>query len=512
MIFLNRKALAFVAALLASGAVSAGLAAQDRTEMRVSLPFSASSIDPNEGGWLMHGVGVAELLMRFEEDGQFHPWLLESLESVDDLTWRMRLRPDVTFQNGKPVDAEAVVAAITYQLEHSPAARAEIPEGARFTVTDPLEILFETEGPFGSLPGVLAHRLMFPIFDAEGLDAALAEGGDLIGAGIYTGPYAVDSLDSQALTAVRYDDYWQGVPAMEALRVTFVPNINASILAVENGELDVAFWMPGVVRNLVEVTPGIHYITTTGTDSYLAYLNVTRPPFDDVDVRRAFMLGLDYESLANEALDGTARPATSFYLPLFPFAVHNQHTDRAEAARLLDAAGWQPGPNGIRVKDGQPLQIDVIYNSAIGDLVPLSGGVQFQLRDLGFDLRMVPVEDGYAGYTQYEWNAGFNSDATWGSGLPESFLNRYLTPAGDRNFTGYENAEISEIAATLPSIVDPEERNALLARAQEILIEEDPAIFLLAFYDQGAVVSDAYSEFDMGFALAFIDWQSGPNR
>jgi peptide/nickel transport system substrate-binding protein len=505
------RALVTAAVLLSPLAVSAAALAQAAGgELRVATPFSDNSVHPR-AAWLMHGHGIGEQLMRFEEDGQFHPFLLEALDSLDPRTWKLTLRPGLTFQNGKPVTAEAVVAAIEYQRANSAGSRGAVPADSTFTATGPLEITFKTTEPFGSLPGVLAHRLMFPIFDAETVIAADASGADLVGAGIWTGPYAVTALNDEKMTAVRYDGYWQGTPAMASLTLSFVPDTNAAMLAVQNGELDIALWMPGTIKPLVDASPNANYTTTSGTDSYMTYLNVTKPPFDDVRVRKAFMKGIDYKELADGALGGMAKPATSFYAPFFRFAVHNQATDKVEAARLLDEAGWLSGADGIRVKDGKPLHVDVIQNTGIGDLVPLSTAVQYQLRGLGFDLSMVPVEDGYAGYTTFEWNAGFNSDGTWGSGIPENFLFRYLTEAGDRNFTGYHNPEIAQITADLPKAVDPDARNALLARVQQIMIEEDPAIFLLAFYDQGAVVSDAYSNYHPGFALAFIDWQTAPN-
>jgi peptide/nickel transport system substrate-binding protein len=502
---------ALAAVILFSPTISSS--AQDALTLRVATPFSQETLDPTAAAWFVHGFGIGEYLMRFDPDGEFRPWLLDSLTNVDPLTWTMTLREGITFQNGKPLDAAAVVAAVQYQLENYAGARGAVPSDASFEATGPLEITFTSAEPFAGLPGVLAHRLMFPMFDAEAAMAGKAAGSDFVGEGLFTGPYAVETLSLQGMTASRNETYWQGTPRAESLQVQFVPDMNASVLAVQNGEIDISLWVPSTFKAVVDATSGINYTTTTGTDSYMAYLNVAEPPFDDVRVRKAFMLGIDYEELARDALGGTARPATSFYAPLFPFAVNNQRSDPAEAARLLDEAGWTMGSNGIRQKDGAPLAIKVLYNSGVGDLVPLSNAVQFQLRKVGFDLQALAVDDGYSAYDgAFEWNAGFNSDATWGSGLPENFLYRYLTSAGDRNFNGYDNPEIAQIAADLPRTVDPEARTALLHRVQEIMIEEDPGIFLLAFYDQGAVVSDAFSDYHPGFALQFIDWQTGPNQ
>jgi len=94
--------------------------------LRIVTSFQIDSLDPVEDGFWMPEFGVAEMLMQFREDGQFHPWLLESLENTDDLTWKMTLRAGLTFQNGNPVDAAAVLACITRQMALSGVARRAV--------------------------------------------------------------------------------------------------------------------------------------------------------------------------------------------------------------------------------------------------------------------------------------------------------------------------------------------------------------------------------------------------
>src|SRR5690606_4254959 len=105
--FLRRLLIAPVVAAALAVAAPALAQSDAPVPMRMVTSFEVSTLDPATAGFWMAEFGVAELLIQFRADGRHHPWLLESWESVDDLTWVLTLREGVTFQNGKPVDAEA---------------------------------------------------------------------------------------------------------------------------------------------------------------------------------------------------------------------------------------------------------------------------------------------------------------------------------------------------------------------------------------------------------------------
>src|SRR5690606_18616850 len=124
--------------------------------------------------------------------------------------------------------------------------RAVVPEDVRFAITGPLEITVTSDQPFPGLLGVLASESTFMIYDTELVEAA-AQSGDwesLAGAGFYTGPYVLETLTPEGMTMSRNETYWQGTPALPGLSVQFVPDGNARILAVQNGEADIALYPP----------------------------------------------------------------------------------------------------------------------------------------------------------------------------------------------------------------------------------------------------------------------------
>ncbi|MFN6979394.1 MAG: ABC transporter substrate-binding protein, partial [Gemmobacter sp.] len=387
---LSRRAALAMAALLA---LPLPLAAEIATPLRVVTSFAIVSMNPWEDGFWMQEFGQAELLMQFREDGRHYPWLLERLENPEPTRWVMTLREGLTFQNGKPVDAPAVLAAIEAARAHSASAKGAVPEGAVFAVTGPLELSVTTPAPWPELPGVLADESVFLILDAEAVAAVGEDWGKLVGAGIYTGPYAVTALDSARLEAVAYPGYWQGPPALPGLTLSFVPDPSARILAVQNDEADIALYPPLAARPMVEATPGVHFnIGALGTGGFTGYMNLRQGPLADPALRKAVLRAVDYREIAEDVFRGGLAQATSLYAANLPFALENYRTDLVEAAALLDAAGWVPGANGIRQKDGAPLTLVLAIYPQQPDLAPLSAAVQAQLARVGIAAEIVSFD------------------------------------------------------------------------------------------------------------------------
>lgn len=502
------KTIVALAALLSSPVL-----AQEAAPLRIATSFEVANMNPLEEGFWMPEFGVGELLMQFRADGQIHPWLAASLESVDDLTWRLTLRDGVVYQNGKPLTAQTVLAAIDYQLANSTAARGSVPESAQFTASGPLEITVTTSEPWPVLPSVLASEAVFLIYDAEAVEAAGDDYDSLEGAGIYTGPYALVSLDPTSMELEANPDYWQGNPALPGVTVNFVADANARILAVQNGEADIALYPPSAALAMVGATPGLHFNSgTPGTGGFLAFMNIASPPFDDVAVRRAVMKGIDYEELAQTVLGGLVDTATGFYSESLPWSVQNYETDSAEAATLLEEAGWTLDGD-LRRKDGEPLALNILIYPQQPDLVPLSNALQAQLRPLGIEVSVQSVDDIYAGAGDgnLDWDIAISSEGTASLGNPQNFINRYLL-SGERNFAGYDNGDLRQAADELAVSIDPDRRAALLERIQAILVDEDPYAFALTHSKGRVVVNDLYRDYQPGVANFHIAYDTAPSN
>lgn len=503
------------AALLAFGLATAqpALAQEANQPIRIITSFQIDSMDPESEGFWFQEFGVAELLMEFQPDGSVAPWLAESLRQVDDLTWVITLNEGVTFHNGRTLDAQAVKELMDFRLANKSSLQGIVPPETTFDVTGPLEITVTTPLPVPELPNVLAHESYFLIYDRQAVEAVGEDWEALEDAGIYTGPFVVEDLTDAALTVSRNEDYWRGQPVMPGVTVSFVTDTNARVLAIQNGEGDIALYPQVSAKPVYDATPNVNLaLGATSTGGYGAYMNVTEGPLQDVAVRQAFMKSIDYAEMAETVFSGATTEATGLYNMSFPWAEANYQYDPEAAAALLDEAGW--GLEGdTRMKDGEALTLDILIYPQQPDLVPLSGAVQSYLRELGIASEITSVDNVGDAITAgtVDWDVGLIGNGSATVGAVQGFLARYLATGADRNYAGYSNARMDKLIETLATETDAEARNEILREIQQILVEEDPYIFNVTMLRERALVSDAWSTYQPGVAWRHIGWQTAPD-
>ena len=481
--------------------------------IRMATSFQIRSMDPVSQGFWMQEFGQGELLMKFQPDGTITPWLAEPVERRADTTWVITIRDGVTFQNGKAMDVPAVLAAIAYHRARNSGTQAVLPEEATFTQTGPREITVETGVPVPELPSILAHESRLMILDVAPVLAAGEDFEALEGAGIHTGPYKLVDLDDQRMLAERYDGYWRGVPAMAGVELRFVSDVNARILAVQTGEVDIALYPPIAAAPVFAVTPNVNLaLGAPSTGGFLSFMDVTNGAFEEIAVRKAVMLAVNYEELATAVFHGAKIPATSLYNPRFPWAVENYRYDPAQANALLDAAGWVRDGD-TRTRAGQTLALTLMIYPQQPDLVPLSTAMQAYLRAIGIASEIVSVDSvtEAAMNDLVDWDLAMVATGTATVGSVSGFLNRYVACAGDRNYGGYCNDRIETLIQTLDVTVDEERRYAMLREIQTILVEEDPYVFNATILIERALVSDAWSDYVPAVAWNHIKWDTAPN-
>ncbi|MBX3277608.1 MAG: hypothetical protein KF868_06345 [Acidobacteria bacterium] len=482
--------------------------------LRILTPFRVQSLEPaHPASYFLVEFALAELPMVLQDDGALRPHLLESCERLDGRNWRLILRPNIRFQNGRPLTAEALAAAMNRQLERSASARAVLP-GAGVAVRGEREVILSTQRPDPTVPAALADEQVFPVYDVEALDAARGDDAKLIACGCFTGPYRAAALDERELKMVRFDGYWQGRPRLQSVSVRFIGDPQARIMSVQNDEADIALYPPSEAQLMLRGASNAFFTTSAWSrGGPRIFLNTRRPPFDELAVRRAFSLSVGYESLARDIVEGVGEAATGFYPPVYPWAVQNQKTDAAEAERLLDEAGWRSN-GGVRAKNGRRLEITLLTYPQQPDWTKIATALQSQLAGTGFMLRIRRVEDINAAMKlQDDWHCSINSPGlvTTG-GAPEPFLREHLHSKGERNFGGVNDAELDRLLDELGSEFDETRRNDILRRIQQIVIAERVYEVRPVFLRARVVVGARWRGYRPSPLLHHVDWETGPDH
>jgi len=453
--------------------------------VRVVTPYTVRSLDPIAQGLWSPEWGYGELLMRATEDGRVEPWLLESLEPESPTSWLLRLRPGVRFANGNPLTAEALAAVLHRHLAENALVRDAL-GGGEVRVVDERTVQLTTPRPVGNLPHLLADEQGVSVFDPTASEPA----GD-----IYTGPFRVRSLTADELVLERNPEYWGGEVRLDGARVRFVPDPQARVLAVRSGEADIALYPPteALARFADGGGPSVA-VAAQPLQHLRAIPNLRKAPMDDLAVRRAFALGVDYRGLAEDVLGVPYRTPTGLFPDVVDYALPTQRTDPAEAARLLDAAGWAPGPDGVRERDGVRLAITVLTYGSQPDTRTVAVALQSQLRPLGFDVAIASVDDNYAAMRDPAgWDVGLSFDGTLGYTYdPIGPLRSFLTTGAQRNFGGVADPELDTLVAQLEASPDEAARRPLLERAQQI-IAANAYVVIVAQRASPAIVGETFA-------------------
>ncbi|SDG88155.1 ABC transporter substrate-binding protein [Pseudonocardia oroxyli] len=442
--------------------------------LTLATGFAIEDLDPLESGYWGPEFGYVELLMRPERGGDPTPWVLQALTAPSPTTWVLRLREGVTFQNGTALTGAALADLLTFQLAENPDLVAAL-TGATAAATGPLEVTLTTARPAPNVPAILADESMVPVYDVAAYRAHRDSGApaaDLLTAGLYTGPYVVDSLDGATMQLSPRADHWGGEPALDDLTLRFVPEAGARIQAVQAGEADIALYPPTATARTLTGRDDSYYVTGAATGPTFAFeLNQREAPFDDERVRRAVYAGVDYPELADEVMNGLYSAATGLYAESRPWAERTQTFDAARAGALLDEAGWTRTGDGPRTREGRELRFTMLTYPQQPDADTLGLAVQAQLARLGVgvDIRQVPdIEDAVDAPTG--WQAAIR-----GQGFI-SFGGDYLTPltnllrtGGPANHTGTSDAELDGLIAELAVTTDTAARDDLLRRIQTLV-------------------------------------------
>lgn len=469
-------------AMPATVAPTAAVVATGSGELRIGTGLSIpTSLIASQGqnGFNMITYGAGETLLRLTPDQQLEPWLAESVERTDERTWTVTLRDGVSFHDGSPLTAQAVADSFASSWANLPNATTFVPSDTQVLVQDDLTLTFTTPEPLGSFRYSLASW-NFVIHKAPVNDIS-----------IMTGPYRPVSLVvDQEFVLERFADYWGGAGALERIRVILLPDANARALALQSGDLDL---LTNVSPDIARGFPAdIEHVSVPGTRMHHIILNHTSAPFDDRRVREAASLAIDREALLQATLDGQGRAAVNLYpasigIPL----VEAQRTDVARAQTLLDEAGWVPGADGVRVKDGQRLEVQLYSYPGRAEITQMAVAIQAMLGEVGFAVNVEEVSDivgtieGGA-FQASMFSIGVQSDPLY---MP-AFT---LAKEGSWNYGGYRNPTIEDLVVQLRAEDDPQARNDLARQVQEQVQADTPAIYLaspplITAFRQGRVV------------------------
>lgn len=491
MRILLRATLALALALPAYAA----LAQPAQQQLRVGVPDLPPSRGNPFGGRSVPGSylwdAIFEPLVRIGANGSPEPVLALSWEVREPTVWRFKLRPNVTFHNGAPFNADAVVATITWlttQAGKTSSVGQETGILAGATKVDDLTVDIRTNEPTPILPNQLALVSMVePKLWAEGGAAEFAK------TPVGTGPFKLDAFAPGAAELSVYPGAWRKT-TLQKVRLVELPERPARLQGLLSGQIDIAYQLsPDQIAELKRANMNA-VVTPAPQVMSLAFVTEGREsPVKDARVRLAMNLAVNRQAIADVLLAGMGKPAGQGATPaavgyntnLKPMAY-----DPARAKDLLRQAGF---PNGF------PLVAEVVVNS-----FPADSEIYQQMAS---DLEAVGIKTELRQIRFAEWLQKYNANTWEGAAFGLSWN---TTPVMDSirpflaSFSCLKKPAFFCDQGVLPTIeaaqreFDAKKRLDLLFKLHEETQKNPPALFLVEQIDVTGTSSrvDGFSFFN----------------
>jgi peptide/nickel transport system substrate-binding protein len=463
------------------------------------IAYTAGQPDQGFEGFRFVGYPLYDALVRWDlSQGErlpdIAPGLAESwaVDKEDAHKWRFTLRRGVKFHDGSDFNADAVIwnwdkIRRKDAPHYDPKQAAEI--GFRITVIkdyrkiDDATVEFTTTRPSSFVPFQVIYVLYSSPAQWEKLGRdwrAFAEKPS------GTGPFKMTRfVPRERAEYAPNTEYWDKnrLPKADKVILLPMPEVTTRLAALRTGQVD---WIEVPPPDAIPVLrrAGFQIFLRSYPHVWPYSLNLKIPPWDNKLVRQAANYAIDREGICKSLLNDTCAPATGVVYPGHPWFGQPQQTysyNPQKAKELMKQAGY----DGKRAKTSF-----LISTSGSGQMLPLPMNefVQENLREIGIDVDLVPIEwnaltaalrKGFVDeQAQYgAMNVSFNFVEPFSAFV--RFFHSASVPPRSLNVMNYVNPEADRLIETAEASFDPNARDATLGKLHELVMDDAPWIFVV---------------------------------
>jgi peptide/nickel transport system substrate-binding protein len=452
---------------------------QEEKPLTVGWAQWCTNLDPGDGynGWYAVEFGMGETLVKTGKKMEIEPWLAESWERVDDNTWKIKIRDSVKFHNGKDVDGAAVKASLERTIKMNKRAPGLLDIASIEAQGN--EIIVKNNKPNPSFITTLADPF------AVIVDAAAAEemGDQFMENPVLTGPFKLKKyVKDERVEVVRNEDYWGEKAKQKDVVFKSIPDANTRLMALQSGEIQVADKIPAEQTATLGKDKDLKVLSESSVRVHMLIFNLKKPGLDEISVRKAINMAVNREDLAQKVMSESGIAAAGPFPAVLPFGgsgLKGYDYNVEGAKKLLDEAGWKPGGDGVRQKDGKKLEYTFLTYKNRPELPVLMEAMQSQLKEIGIKVEIKNVENASEVMESGDFEGCIYSFSTAPTGDPQYMLETVFMTGGDNNYGSYSSEKLDALGKKLQSTFDTEERNSIAREAQQVLIDDAAFAFLV---------------------------------
>lgn len=341
-----------------------------------------------------------ETLVNITADG-YEGCLAESWDISDDgKTYTFHIRDGVKFSDGEVCDANAIKANFDAIIEnkdrHTWLEMMNLLVGV--SAPDDKTFVIELSEPYYPLLTELGVTRPFAMISPKAMKDGSTKDG--VNAYIGTGPYVLtDFVTDEYAIFEANENYWGEQPKIKKITVKVIPDNQTRILALEKGEIDMIFGKNMIDADAINQYTGNDKFTVSLSDptsTRQIVLNTTRDVLADKEVRQALQYATNKQAISDGIFYGLEQPADTLFAKTVPYCdidLEPYAYDVELAQSMLDEAGWVVGADKIREKDGQKLNIDLLYNSDSVTEKAIAEYLQSEYQKIGISLNIHGEEE-----------------------------------------------------------------------------------------------------------------------
>lgn len=341
-----------------------------------------------------------ETLVNITADG-YEGCLAESWDISDDgKTYTFHIRDGVKFSDGEVCDANAIKANFDAIIEnkdrHTWLEMMNLLVGV--SAPDDKTFVIELSEPYYPLLTELGVTRPFAMISPKAMKDGSTKDG--VNAYIGTGPYVLtDFVTDEYAVFEANENYWGEQPKIKKITVKVIPDNQTRILALEKGEIDMIFGKNMIDADAINQYTGNDKFTVSLSDptsTRQIVLNTTRDVLADKEVRQALQHATNKQAISDGIFYGLEQPADTLFAKTVPYCdidLEPYAYDVELAQSMLDEAGWVVGADKIRERDGQKLNIDLLYNSDSVTEKAIAEYLQSEYQKIGISLNIHGEEE-----------------------------------------------------------------------------------------------------------------------
>lgn len=341
-----------------------------------------------------------ETLVNITADG-YEGCLAESWDiSEDGKTYTFHIRDGVKFSDGEVCDANAIKANFDAIIEnkdrHTWLEMMNLLVGV--SAPDDKTFVIELSEPYYPLLTELGVTRPFAMISPKAMKDGSTKDG--VNAYIGTGPYVLtDFVTDEYAVFEANENYWGEQPKIKKITVKVIPDNQTRILALEKGEIDMIFGKNMIDADAINQYTGNDKFTVSLSDptsTRQIVLNTTRDVLADKEVRQALQHATNKQAISDGIFYGLEQPADTLFAKTVPYCdidLEPYAYDVELAQSMLDEAGWVVGADKIRERDGQKLNIDLLYNSDSVTEKAIAEYLQSEYQKIGISLNIHGEEE-----------------------------------------------------------------------------------------------------------------------